>query len=389
MPGRRGCATRFSVGRQIRRCANGCLEPGAPILGAGLVRAVEHLTQSVHREEIQHLGWRANEGWLAAAAHADDLVTELRHVRQGVGHHDDGHSVIGQSAEQAHDLPVGALVQPTGHFVEQQQTGPVEYLAGQARAFLLPAAERTDALVEPIQQIDVPHRIVYRRAALLDGGVRWQSKPRRIIERLAQRELLVQDVLLRHECDILLQSRKIGVQVASVEQYRPLARERPAGHDVHQRGLARTVGTDDGDELGRANTQVGGVQDTLWRRTGPPARHVVADVAHQQLDIADAPAPGKRGPVEGQFEWADIDAVTWDQGTGATQPRTVDIGTIGAAEIAQHDGSVHYLERRVTARDIRMVEHDLPWHRLATDGQVVVERHAVRCDGTPIFVVFA
>ena len=176
------------------------------------------------------------------------------------------------------------------------------------------------------------------------------------------------------------------MQVASVEQYRSLAREGPAGHDVHQRGLARTVGTDDGNELGRANTQVGGVQDTLWGRTGPPARHVVADVAHQQLDIADAPAPGKRGPVEGQFEWADIDAVTWDQGTDATQPRTVDIGTIGAAEIAQHDGSVHYLERRVTARDIRMVEHDLPWHRLATNGQVVVERHAVRCDGTPIFV---
>ena len=217
----------------------------------------------MHREEIQHLGWRTNEGWLAAAAHADDFVAEFRHVRQGVGDHDDGHPVIGQAAEQAHDLPVGALVQPTGDFVEQQQTGPVEYLAGKARAFLLPAAERADALVKPIKQIDAPHSIVYRHAALLGGGIRRQSKPRRIIERLAQRELLVQDVLLRHECDILLQGREIGVQVDSVEQYRALAREGPAGHDVHQRGLARAVGTDDGNELGRTNTQVGGVQDTL------------------------------------------------------------------------------------------------------------------------------
>ena len=164
---------RFSGGRQVRRRASGCLEPCAPGLGAALIRAVEHLTQPVHREEIQHLGWRANERWLAAAAHADDLVTKLRHVRQGVGHNDDGHPVIGQATEQAHDLPVSALVQPTGHLVEQQQAGSVEYLAGQTCAFLLTSAERTDALVEPIQQIDIPRSVVDRGMALLDGRVGW------------------------------------------------------------------------------------------------------------------------------------------------------------------------------------------------------------------------
>ena len=226
-------AARCGGGRQIHRCANGCLEPGAPVLGAELVRAIEHLAQSVHREEIQHLGWRANEGRLAAAAHADDLVTELRHVRQGVRDHDDGHPVIGQASEQAHDLPVGALVQPAGHLVEEQQTGTVENLAGQARALLLPTAERADTLVEPIEQVDAARSVVHRRAALRGGGIRRQAKPRRVVERLAQRELLVQDVLLRHECDILLQGLKIGVQVTIVEQYRSLAWEHPTGHDVH------------------------------------------------------------------------------------------------------------------------------------------------------------
>ena len=192
----------------------------------------------MHREEFQHLGGRANEGRLAAAAHADDLVTELRHVRQGVGDDNDGHPIIGQASEQAHDLPVGALVQPAGYLVEQQQTGAVENLAGQARAFLLPAAERANALVEPIEQIDAARSVVHCRVTLLDSGIRRQPKLRRVVERLAQRELLVQHVLLRHEGDVLLQGLEIGVQVAAVEQHRPFARERPAGHDVHQRGLA-------------------------------------------------------------------------------------------------------------------------------------------------------
>ena len=232
------CSRAHCGGRQVDRRANGFLELGTPALGAKLVHAVEHLAQSVHREEIQHLGRGANEGWLTAATHADDLVAELRHVRQGVGDHNNGHPVIGQASQQAHDLPVSALVQPAGNLVEEQQAGTVENLAGQARALLLPAAERADALIEPIEQIDAARSVVHCRAALLGGGIGRQPKLRRVVERLAQRELLVQHVLLRHEGDVLLQGLEIGVQVHIVEQDRPFARERPTGHDVHQRGLA-------------------------------------------------------------------------------------------------------------------------------------------------------
>ena len=152
--------------------------------------------------------------------------------------HDDGHPVIGQASEQAHDLPVSTLVQPAGHLVEEQQTGAGENLAGQARALLLPTAERADTLVEPIQQVDAARSVVHSRVALRDDGIRRQAKLRRIVERLAERELLVQDVLLRHECDILLQGLKIGMQVTIVEQYRSISRKHPTGHDIHQRGLA-------------------------------------------------------------------------------------------------------------------------------------------------------
>ena len=141
----------------------------------------------MHREEFQHLGGGANEGWLAAAAHADDLVTELRHVRQGVRDHNNGHSVIGQASKQAHDLPVGALVQPAGNLVEQQQAGAVENLTGQAGALLLPSAECANALIEPIEQIDAARSVVHCCVALLDSGIRRQPKLRRVVERLAQR----------------------------------------------------------------------------------------------------------------------------------------------------------------------------------------------------------
>ena len=114
-----------------------------------------------------------------------------------------------------------------------------------------------------------------------------------------------------------------------------------------------------------------------------PAAHIVADAPHQQLDIADAPHLGERGPIERQLEWADIDAVALDQGTRAAQAFAVDIGTVGAPEVAQHNGSIHDLKRRVTARDIRMIEDDLPRHRLTADGQAVVEGDAVSHGGKP------
>ena len=179
-------AVRFGGGWQIDCGANCCFELGTPALGTKLVRAVEHLAQSVHREEFQHLGGGANEGWLAAAAHTDDLVAKLRHVRQGVSDDNNGYSVIGQASKQAHDLPVGALVQPAGNLVEQQQAGAVENLTGQAGAFLLPSAECANALIEQIEQIDAARGVVHRCVALLDSGVRRQPKLRRVVEGLAQ-----------------------------------------------------------------------------------------------------------------------------------------------------------------------------------------------------------
>ena len=212
-----GSRGRCNAGRRLWPCGNcgggwqvdcgadRCFEPGAPALGTKLVHAVEHLAQSMHREEFQHLGGRADEGWLAAAAHADDLVAKLRHVRQGVSDDNDGHPVVGQASKQAHDLPVGALVQPAGNLVEQQQAGAVENLTGQAGAFLLPAAERADALVEPIEEIDAARRLVHCRVALGSGGIRRQPKLCRVVERLAHVSCSCEHVLLRHEGDVLSQ----------------------------------------------------------------------------------------------------------------------------------------------------------------------------------------
>jgi hypothetical protein len=96
----------------------------------------------------------------------------------------------------------------------------------------------------------------------------------------------------------------------------------------------------------------------------------------------DTPDPGERSAIERQFEWADIDAVPRDQGTSAAQPRAVYIGAIGAAEIGQHDVATCHFERRVTARNIRMVEHDLPRHCLTTNRQAVIERQAIGRDAS-------
>ncbi len=196
----------------------------------------------------------------------------------------------------------------------------------------------------------------------------------------------MEHILLRHKRDILLHGLEIGVQVTIVQQDCPFARQHPTGHDVHQRGLARAVGTDDGDKFAREDAQVGALQNTAWYSAGLSAAHIVADAPDQQLDIANAPYLGERSTVERQLEWADINTVTLDQATSAAQTVAVDIGTVGAPEVTQHNGSIHDLERRVTARDIRMIEDDLPWYRLTADGQTVAEGHPVAHRGDPVCI---
>ena len=135
--------------------------------------------------------------------------------------------------------------------------------------------------------------------------------------------------------------------------------------------------------------QIGAVQNTSWHSAGLSAAHIVADAPDQQLDIANASHPGERGTIERQLEWADINAVTLDQVTSTAQSFAVDIGTVGAPEVAQHNGSIHYLKRRVTARDIRMIEDDLPRHRLTADGQTVIEGDPVSHGGNAGLICLA
>ena len=113
--------------------------------------------------------------------------------------------------------------------------------------------------------------------------------------------------------------------------------------------LPEPLDTDDGDKFGREDTQIGAVQNTSWHSTGLSAAHIVADAPDQQLDIANAPYLGERGTIERQLEWTDINTVTLDQATSTAQAFAVDIGTVGAPEVAQHNGSIHYLKHRVTA----------------------------------------
>ena len=187
----------------------------------------------------------------------------------------------------------------------------------------------------------------------------------------------MQHVLLRHEGDVLFKGLEIGMQIHTIEQDRSLARQRPTGHDVHQRRLACAVGSDDTDEFGRADSHAGAMQDALLcRRPGPVDPHIIADAPHLQLDIATLPRP-ERGTIERQFEGADIDAIPRDQGLGAAHELAVDVGAVRAAEVAHHDRSTRYFEFGVAARNIWMIQHDLARHRLTADCQAVVERPAI------------
>src|SRR6476620_7447836 len=133
--------------------------------------------------------------------------------------------------------------------------------------------------------------------------------------------------------------------------------------------------------------QVGAVQNTSWCFAGASAAHIVADASDPQLDIANAPYLGERCTIERQLEWADINTVALDQATSTAQAFAVDIGAVGAPKIAQHNGSIHYLKRRVTARNIRMVEDDLPYYHFTAEGQTVVEGDLVSHNDKPASLI--
>ena len=87
---------------------------------------------------------------------------------------------------------------------------------------------------------------------LRSGG---KPQPGRVPEGVAHAERVVQDVLLRHHGDVLLERVEVGVQVLAVDQHAAVVGLRPAAEGRQQRRFAGTGRSEQADELVGPNDQ--------------------------------------------------------------------------------------------------------------------------------------
>ena len=95
-------------------------------------------------------------------------------------------------------------------------------------------------------------------AAVVDDG---QPEPGRVAERVLQRQLGVDGVVLGDVADHAAELPKVGVHVDAVEAHRPSGGRGHAGDRLQQCRLAGTAGTDDGDELTWRDRERDGVEE--------------------------------------------------------------------------------------------------------------------------------
>ena len=146
---------------------------------------------------------------------------------------------------------------------------------------------RTSACsVSPTVSIAASDRLV----DLGRGCRRREPEPGCVAERVSQREVGVNDVVLGHVADHAAELPQVGVQVDAVEAHRSRAGRGDAGDRLQQHRLAGAAGTDDRDELTGRDRERHRVQQRDLASTADP------HPPGQLVDL-DAEAVGSRPGV--------------------------------------------------------------------------------------------
>ena len=140
--------------------------------------------------------------------------------------------VVGETAEEAHELAFHAGVQPGGSLVEEEQARVRQQFSADRNAFSLPPAEPRDLHAGLIAQAEDGQHLIHPRTPLRGRRVFRQTKLGGVTERALDRQFLVQDVLLGDEAEGGSKGVEIPVEVPAVDQYRaagcrPKAAQRP------------------------------------------------------------------------------------------------------------------------------------------------------------------
>ncbi len=252
---------RVDVGR-VHLVVLRALPAARPVVVAVVLEGGEDVGPGVVAEEVQRLLGRPEVGDRAAGRHHQELVAD-RQLGHRVGDDEDRAAVVGEAAQQLHDVAVHARVEAGGRLVQEDQRRLGEQLQGDGDALALAAGEGADLLVLVDVELELAQHLVDAGLALGARGVGGEAQLGRVLQGPLDGQLLVQDVVLRHESDALAQLGELLVEVPVVVEDVALVGGAVAGQRLEQRRLAGTGGADHRDQRLLGNAEGDVPQDLL------------------------------------------------------------------------------------------------------------------------------
>ena len=326
-PGRRGRRPP-RLARRLGHPGPSLPEPPFPLLGRGA--AAQHLGVDLLQRRLQRAARGAGLAAAARVAAGQEVFARLLRVavedqppavheqqpveQVGLLQHVGGahHRQVGQRQrlEQLHQRLLGRRVEARRRLVEEQHRGLGQQLDADAHALALPAREVHHPLVGVLAEPEHLDRALDQRLAL--GARQLEPQPGAEPERVAHDQLVVDDVVLRHEPDRAgPRAGQLGVRHAADVDPALVGRADPAQR-VEQGALPLSGAAEDADELAGADRHRDPVEDP-----DRLAGHPVGD-AHHQLARVDralrrAVDPPQLVAAELEHEVADPEAVAEDQ----------------------------------------------------------------------------
>jgi hypothetical protein len=160
----------------------------------------------------QRVSGCAQEVQPPAGTHHREPVAQLE-ARRGVRDDNDGAALAGEPGEQLHRLRLQPRIQTGGRLVQEQHARPPQELDGQPGALALPARQVADADVGPVCQVELRQRPVDEAIDLIAVEVGREPQASGVTQRLARRQLRVDDLVLRQIADVRQPRRdRVAVQ---------------------------------------------------------------------------------------------------------------------------------------------------------------------------------
>ena len=231
---------------------------GLPVLlgpgfrGPFALKLVVDIIEVLNAEVVQRLLRRPIESEIPAPGEEDHLVAQ-QHVPCGMRDQQHRMALTGELAQEIHHPALAARVKARRDLIEEEEARLGEQLGAERDTSLLAAAEFADHPVPALRKVQYLQHFRYAPFALLRGRVSGQPQSGRVVQRLMDGQLHVNDVLLRNIPQLRAVNMEVGVEVVAVDQDLAVSSRPEAAQGIEQRGLAGAAGTDDRDKLAGLN----------------------------------------------------------------------------------------------------------------------------------------